>query len=56
MNEQLELLGNKGYQGLKKIHINSRTPLKKIKNKKLSQAEKVLNLQLAKSRIIIENI
>ena len=56
MNEELELLGDKGYQEIKKIHTNSRTPLKKIKNKKLSQAEKVLNRQLAKDRIIIENI
>jgi hypothetical protein len=56
MNEELELLGEQGYQGIKKIHTNSRTPLKKIKNNKLSQAEKVLNRQLAKSRIIIENI
>ena len=56
MNEELELLSEKGYQGIKKIHTNSRTPLKKIKNKKLTQAEKVLNWQLAKDRIIIENI
>ena len=56
MNEELELLGDKGYQGIKKIHTNSRTPLKKIKNKKLIPAEKVLNRQLAKDRIIIENI
>ena len=56
MNEKLELLGDKGYQGIKKIHNNSRTPLKKTKNKTLSQAEKLLNRQLAKSRIIIENI
>jgi hypothetical protein len=55
MNEELELWGDKGYQGIKKIHTNSRTPIKKIKNKKLSQAEKVLNRQLAKDRII-ENI
>src|SRR4028119_575258 len=55
MNEELELLGDKGYQGIEKIHTNSRTPLKRIKNKKLSQAERILNLQLAKDRII-ENI
>ena len=53
MNEELELLGDKGYQGIKKIHTNSRTPLKKIKNKKLSQAEKNLNRQLAKDRIMV---
>jgi len=56
MNKELEFLGNKGYQGIKKIHTNSRTPLKKIKNKKLSPAEKLFNRQLAKDRIIIENI
>ncbi|MEG4501972.1 transposase family protein [Microcoleus sp. F10-C6] len=56
MNKELELLGDKGYQGIKKIHFNSRTPLEKTKNKKLSQAEKVFNRQLAKARIIIENI
>ncbi len=52
MNEKLEILADRGYQRIKNIHPNSRTPLKKIKNKKLSQAEKVLNRQLAKSRII----
>ncbi len=31
-------------------------PIKKTKNKELSQAEKVLNQQQAKERIIIENI
>lgn len=56
MNEELELLGDKGYQGIKKIHNNSRTPIKKTKNKELSKAEKFLNRQLAKERIIIENI
>ncbi|MEG3996970.1 IS5/IS1182 family transposase, partial [Microcoleus sp. SVA1B1] len=29
MNEELELLGDKGYQGIKKIQTNSRTPLQK---------------------------
>lgn len=56
MNEELELLGDKGYQGIKKIHKNSRIPIKKTKNKELSQAEKILNRQLATERIIIENI
>ena len=47
MNKELEILGDKGYQGIKKIHTNSRTPIKKTKNKELSQAEKLLNRQLA---------
>jgi len=29
MNKELEFLGDKGYQGIKNIHTNSRTPLKK---------------------------
>jgi hypothetical protein len=40
MNEELELLGDKGYQGIKNNHNSSRTPIKKTKNKELSQAEK----------------
>jgi hypothetical protein len=55
MNKELELLGDKGYQGITKIHTNSRTPIKKTKNKELSP-EKLLNRLLAKERIIIENI
>jgi hypothetical protein len=55
MNEELELLGDKGYQGITKIHSNSRTH-QKNNNKELTQAEKVLNRLLAKERIIIENI
>ncbi|HSF73660.1 MAG TPA: hypothetical protein VLA84_07660 [Microcoleus sp.] len=46
MNEELELLGDRGYHVIKNIH-NRRT-IKKTKNKELSQAEKVLNRQLAK--------
>jgi hypothetical protein len=56
MKKELELLADKGYQGIKKSHANSRTPLKKTKKKKLTKSEKVLNRELAKSRIIIENI
>jgi hypothetical protein len=56
MNKELEFLGDKGCQGIKKIHTNSRTPVKKIKNKKLISLEKLFNWQLAKDRIIIENI
>jgi len=43
MNEEVELLGDKGYQGIKNIHTNSRTPLKKkiknlVKPKKIKSA------------------
>lgn len=56
INENTELLGDKGYQGIKKIHKNSRTPIKKKKNKKLDLTQKKFNRQLASERIIIEHI
>jgi hypothetical protein len=40
----------------KRFIIIVELPIKKTKNKELTQAEKVLNRQLAKERIIIENI
>lgn len=33
MNKELKILDYKGYQGIKKIHTNSRTPLKNQKQK-----------------------
>ena len=56
MNKELEFLGEQGYQGIKKIHAKSRTPIKKSKNKKLIPADKLFNRQQAKDRVIIENI
>jgi hypothetical protein len=54
--ESTEILADKGYQGLKKIHTSSYTPIKKSKNKPLSSREKEYNQQLAKQRIYIEHI
>ena len=56
LNEEIEFLADKGYQGIKKMHENSRTPIKKRKNNKLSKEEKEYNSQLAKERVIVENI
>jgi transposase len=54
--EKIELLGDKGYQGIKKNHSNSRTPIKKVKKKPLTKEQKRFNRQLAKERIIVEHI
>lgn len=51
-----EILADKGYQGIKKIHENSRTPIKKIGKKPLSKEQKRFNKQLAKERIIVEHV
>ena len=56
VNKEIECLADKGYQGIKKEHEKSRTPIKKRKNNKLSKAEKKYNSQLSKERVIVENI
>jgi transposase len=50
------LLADKGYQGVKKIHANSRTPIKKTKKQPLSKEQKRFNKQLAKERIVVEHV
>lgn len=56
LRENIKLLGDKGYQGVQKIHSNSETPKKKPKGKNLSIAEKKKNRELARIRVIGENI
>jgi transposase len=56
IGEKTELLADKGYQGVKNIHLHSRTPIKKVKKKSLSKEQKKFNKQLAKERIIVEHI
>lgn len=56
MDKDLKCLAEKGYQGIQKIHFNSRIPYKKRQSKKLSLEQKKFNRQLASERIIIENI
>jgi IS5 family transposase len=56
IGEKIELLADKGYQGIKKIHSNSRTPIKKSKGKSLSREQKDFNKRLAKERIVVEHV
>jgi transposase len=56
MDERIKLLADSGYQGLLAIHANSRTPIKKKKNKELTAEEKAYNRELSRVRIVIENI
>ena len=53
MANEIEILADKGYQGINKFHSNSKIPLKK---KKLSKEQKKLNKELNKERIVIEHI
>lgn len=56
IDREIECLADKGYQGLQKIHTKCRIPHKKRRNKNLQPEEKKFNRQLAKERIVIENI
>jgi IS5 family transposase len=56
IGEKTELLADKGYQGIKKIHARSRTPIKKSKKKPLDKEQKNCNKQLAKERIVVEHV
>jgi hypothetical protein len=54
--KEIELLGDKGYQGIKRIHGNSQIPHKKPRGKKLEKEQKKQNRALAIRRIVVENI
>ena len=56
LNKEIEILGDKGYQGIQKIHQNSQIPHKKKKTEKLSKEQKKANRQLSQRRIVIEHI
>ena len=52
----INILADKRYQGISKLHSNSTTPVKASKNHKLSSDEKVFNSKLSKKRIHIKHI
>jgi len=56
IKEEIELLADKGYQGIKKYHKNSKTPYKKTKKTPLTLEQKKENSQLASQRIVVENV
>lgn len=56
INSKTPLLCDAGYQGIDKIHPNSKVPIKKKKNKALTKEEKAYNKELSKNRVHIEHI
>ena len=50
------ILADSGYQGIREYHEGSMIPVKKGKNRGLSELEKAFNRELARRRIGIENI
>jgi aspartokinase len=56
LRANIECLGDKGYQGIQKLHRLSRTPKKKPKGGKLTTADKKSNRELAIIRVIGEHV
>ena len=54
--ENIECLVDRGYQGLDKVHANSRTPTKKSKHHPLTLEQKAANRELARRRILAEHV
>ncbi len=54
--DKIICLGDKGYQGIQKIHKFSQTPHKKPRKKELDQKQKKENRDLASIRIVIEHV
>ena len=54
--KEVEVLADRGYQGIKKIQESSYTPVKKSKKKSLSSTQKDYNRQLAKQGIYVEHV
>ncbi|MCP4648678.1 MAG: transposase family protein [PVC group bacterium] len=51
------MLGDSGYQGIKDIHFNSRSPPPPSKKeKKLTKRQKLYNHLLSNKHIVVENI
>ena len=55
-HQNIKILTDTGYQGIKKIHKNSELPKKKSKKRPLSKAEKVENKKIAQARVVNENV
>lgn len=51
-----ESLGDSGYQGISKLHKNSRLPKKKPRGGKLTRQEKRSNRTFARRRVVVEHI
>lgn len=54
--KETEVLTDTGYQGIHKLHVNSRLPKKKSKKQPLTKEDKKQNKLLSSQRVINENV
>jgi IS5 family transposase len=56
VKENVKLLADSGYQGLKKLHANSGLPKRNSKKHPLTKQEKEQNRQISSERVLVENV
>lgn len=56
VHSNIEILTDTGYQGIVKLHLNSKLPKKKTKKNPLTKEEKQNNKELASKRALNENV
>jgi hypothetical protein len=56
IHEDIVILADSGYQGIRDLHANSEIPFKKSKNNPLTDAQKTHNKELARRRVVIEHV
>ncbi|WP_413773935.1 transposase family protein [Nostoc sp. MG11] len=56
LREDIKCFGDKGYQGIQKLHGKSRIPKKKPRAGKLTSEDKKSNQELAKIRVLCEHV
>jgi hypothetical protein len=55
-HESLEVLADRGYQGLSKLHARGRTPQRKPRKGELTDEQKQANRELARRRVVVEHV
>jgi transposase len=56
VSSKTQLLADKGYQGILKLHSNSQTPKKKPRKTVLDPSDRHYNRELARRRVIAEHV
>lgn len=56
VKEDVKMLADSGYQGLKKLHANSELPKRNSKKHPLTKQEKRQNHQISSQRVLVENV
>ena len=56
IHPEIKAITDTGYQGIQKLHRNSELPKKKSKKKPLTKEDKKKNQELARERVVNENV